>query len=102
MSDYYDLGKHTRTISTSSADAQMWFDRGLNWTYGFNHEEAMRCFEFAIEADPDCPMAHWGLAYAAGPNTQVYGFVQLPVYTYVNGVQLTTGTNISVGISQRF
>jgi len=43
-----------------------------------------------------------GIAYAAGPNTQVYGFVQLPVYTYVNGVQLTTGTNISIGISQRF
>ncbi|HEX5505760.1 MAG TPA: hypothetical protein VFW96_24295, partial [Thermomicrobiales bacterium] len=41
---------------------------GLNWTYGFNHEEAVRCFEQAIAADPECPMAHWGLAYAAGPN----------------------------------
>jgi len=43
-----------------------------------------------------------GIAYAAGPNTQLYGFVQMPVYTYVNGVQLTTGTSLSVGISQRF
>ena len=68
MSDYYDLGNHGRTISTTSPDAQLWFDRGLNWTYGFNHEEAIRCFEQAIIADPDCPMAHWGLAYAAGPN----------------------------------
>ncbi|HET8632433.1 MAG TPA: hypothetical protein VFL91_33825 [Thermomicrobiales bacterium] len=68
MSDYYDLGSHTRAISTTSPDAQRWFDRGLAWTYGFNHEEAMRCFEQAIAADPDCPMAHWGLAYAAGPN----------------------------------
>lgn len=68
MSDYFDLGAHRRAISTTSPDAQRWFDRGLNWTYGFNHEEAVRCFERAIEADPDCPMAHWGLAYAAGPN----------------------------------
>lgn len=43
-----------------------------------------------------------GIAYAVGANTQVYGFVQLPVYTYVRGVQLTTGKSISVGISQRF
>ncbi len=68
MSAYYDLGNHCRAISTTSPDAQLWFDRGLNWTYGFNHEEAVRCFEQAITADPDCPMAHWGLAYAAGPN----------------------------------
>ena len=68
MSDYYDLGNHGWAITTAAPDAQLWFDRGLNWTYGFNHEEAIRCFERAIEADPDCPMAHWGLAYAAGPN----------------------------------
>ncbi|CAN5570833.1 hypothetical protein BH24CHL1_BH24CHL1_03000 [soil metagenome] len=68
MSGYYDLGSHTRAISTSSPEAQLWFDRGLNWTYGFNHEEAVRCFEKAIEFDPDCAMAHWGVAYAAGPN----------------------------------
>jgi len=67
-SDYYDLGNHRRTISTASTDAQRWFDRGLNWTYGFNHEEAVRCFERALEADPDCAMAHWGIAYASGPN----------------------------------
>src|SRR5688572_27582063 len=68
MSDYFNLGNHTRNISTSSADAQLWFDRGLNWTYGFNHEEAVRCFERAAEADPGCAMAYWGIAYAAGPN----------------------------------
>ena len=68
MSDYYDLGNHGRAISMTSPEAQRWFDRGLNWTYGFNHEEAIRCFEQALAADPDCPMAHWGLAYAAGPN----------------------------------
>jgi tetratricopeptide (TPR) repeat protein len=66
--DYFDLGSHTRLISTTSPDAQRWFDRGLVWTYGFNHEEAIRCYERALAADPECPMAHWGIAYAAGPN----------------------------------
>lgn len=68
MSYDYDLGSYTRRITTSSADAQAWFDRGLLWTYGFNHEEAIRCFRKAAEADPRCAMAHWGIAYAAGPN----------------------------------
>ncbi len=68
MSDYYDLGSHTRAITTSSPDAQLWFDRGLIWTYGFNHEEAVRCFERALESDPNCAMAHWGIANASGPN----------------------------------
>ncbi|MGY5120824.1 hypothetical protein ACWC2H_34075 [Streptomyces sp. 900105755] len=66
--DYYDLGSHGRRVTTSSASAQTWFDRGLNWTYAFNHEEAVRCFEAAGAADPDCAMADWGIAYALGPN----------------------------------
>ena len=64
----FDLGAYSRPVSTSSADAQAWFDRGLVWSYGFNHEEAVRCFRRAAEADPDCAMAHWGIAYALGPN----------------------------------
>ncbi len=68
MSDYYDLGTHHRVVSTNSSEAQLWFDRGLIWTYGFNHEEAVRCFERAVECDEGCAMAHWGIAYAAGPN----------------------------------
>ena len=68
MTGYFDLGSHHRPVSASSPDAQLWFDRGLIWAYAFNHEEAVRCFERAIEADPGCAMAHWGVAYAIGPN----------------------------------
>ena len=64
----YDLGKYTRKIKTKNPDAQVWFDRGLNWTYGYHHEEAEVCFKRALDADPNCAMAHWGLAYIAGPN----------------------------------
>ncbi|MFJ8146468.1 tetratricopeptide repeat protein [Streptomyces sp. NPDC096048] len=66
--DYYDLGTHGRPVTTASPEAQRWFDRGLVWTYGFHHEEAVACFEAAAAADPDCAMAHWGIAYALGPN----------------------------------
>ena len=67
--DYpYDLGAFSRKITTTAPEAQSWFDRGLNWCYGYHHEESIACFEKALTHDPDCAMAHWGIAYAAGPN----------------------------------
>ncbi|KND33768.1 hypothetical protein [Streptomyces acidiscabies] len=66
--EYYDLGSYGRLVTTASAEAQKWFDRGLVWTYAFHHEEAVACFEEAVRADPECAMAHWGIAYALGPN----------------------------------
>ena len=68
MPDYYDLGTYSRTVTTGSSDAQRWFDRGLAWTYGFNHEEAIACYRRALAADSACAMAWWGIAYASGPN----------------------------------
>ncbi|PVH72103.1 hypothetical protein DL98DRAFT_611961 [Cadophora sp. DSE1049] len=65
---YYDLGSHQRSVTTCSAQAQLWFNRGLVWAYSFNHHEAERCFQWAAECDPDCAIALWGIAYATGPN----------------------------------
>ncbi|MCG6657810.1 hypothetical protein HOP52_08590 [Halomonas campisalis] len=67
MSDY-QLGNYSRPVTTSSDQAQRWFDQGLIWLYGFNHEAAIGCFRRALAADPDCAMAQWGIAHAAGPN----------------------------------
>ncbi len=55
---YFDLGKYCRNVTTSSPDVQLWFDRGLNWLFGFNHGEATKCFRIALEHDPECAMAH--------------------------------------------
>jgi len=63
----FELGPWSRTISTRSQSAQDWFDRGLTWTYAYNHEEAVVCFRRALAADPACAMAWWGIAYASGP-----------------------------------
>ncbi len=68
MDDYFDLGGYHCPITTSSQEARTWFDRGLAWCYGFNHEEALHCFGKALEHDPGCAMAHWGVAFATGPN----------------------------------
>ncbi|RVD17061.1 MAG: hypothetical protein EOS73_09435 [Mesorhizobium sp.] len=65
--DRFNLGTYRRPISTRSAETQRWFDIGLKWCYGFNHEEGIKCFEKALETDPDCAFVHWGIAYAAGP-----------------------------------
>lgn len=63
----FDLGTHGRDISTTSPEAQRLFNLGLNWCYGFNHEEGVVCFQKALDHDPSCMMAHWGIAYGTGP-----------------------------------
>ncbi len=57
---------YSRKITTDSAEAQQWFDQGIQLLYGFNHDEAIRSFEKAAEIDPDCAMAWWGSAHARG------------------------------------
>ena len=69
----YDVGPYTREVTTTSADAQRWCDRGLNWCFGYHHEEAVACFEKALEADPNCAMAHWGSATQPGRTTTSLG-----------------------------
>jgi tetratricopeptide (TPR) repeat protein len=65
--DRFDLGNHSRTISTASPQAQRWFDLGLNWCFAFNKAEGVKCFRKALEFDSACVMAHWGIAYGSGP-----------------------------------
>lgn len=61
-------GSHQLAVSTSSADAQRYFNQGLAFLYAFNHDESIRSFQAATELDPDCAMAWWGIAAAAGPH----------------------------------
>ncbi|MHA3976678.1 tetratricopeptide repeat protein [Halovulum sp. GXIMD14794] len=65
---YFDIDVYSRKVTTKSAKAQKWFDRGLVWCFAYSHEEAADCFRRALDHDPKCAMAWWGLAYAVGPN----------------------------------
>ncbi len=67
------LGTVHHAVTTRSPMAQKYFDQGLRLSYAFNHDEAIRAFREAARLDPSCAMAHWGIAYALGPN------VNLPV-----------------------
>lgn len=43
-----------------------------------------------------------GVSVALSRVTQLYVYYQLPLYQYVNGVQLTADQAVSVGLSHRF
>lgn len=62
------LGTHHHPISTGNAQAQAYFNQGVNLLFGFNHAEAIRSFREAARLDPQCAMCWWGVAFALGPN----------------------------------
>jgi tetratricopeptide (TPR) repeat protein len=65
---FENLGSLHHPITTTSEQAQRYFDQGLRLVYAFNHEEAIRSFEAAAHQDPQAAMPYWGMALALGPN----------------------------------
>src|ERR1700694_10150 len=64
---YPGLGPVHHPVTTASPLAQKYFDQGLAFTYGFNHDEAESSFEQAARIDPKMETAYWGMALAVGP-----------------------------------
>jgi len=62
------LGDINHPVSTSNPEAQAFFNQGLAYLYGFNHEESIRSFKQAATLDPQLAMAYWGAALAQGSN----------------------------------
>lgn len=62
------LGDIHFPITTSSAQAQQYFDQGLSLTWAFNHAAADFAFNEAALHDPECGMCLWGSALVLGPN----------------------------------
>ena len=65
------MGSHHHPITTSSSDAQRYFDQGLIIDFAFNHAESARSFRAAQTLDPAAAMTYWGEALALGPNINV-------------------------------
>jgi len=65
------LGDISFPVSTDNKEAQCFFDQGMSFIFGFHHDEAIRSFRRALELDPNLAMAHWGIAYASGPNYNI-------------------------------
>lgn len=76
---------------------------GLHLQLNAQHKERNR----GNEAEPEDSGGQFvflspGVSYALTRNLQLYGFVQLPVYQYVNGIQLTAEWAAVAGLSSRF
>lgn len=55
------VGNASFTITTQNPQTQAYFDCGLNLLHAFWEFEAYRAFQRAVELDPDCAMAYWGI-----------------------------------------
>ncbi|OYD84832.1 tetratricopeptide repeat protein [Azospirillum brasilense] len=62
------LGTLSWPVTTTSPQAQAFFDQGLRLSYAFNHGEARRAFRKAQGLDPGCALCFWGEALVLGPN----------------------------------
>lgn len=60
------LGPYGRRITTTSTDAQAFFDQGVQMMYAFAKDEAPRSFRTAWMADSTCAMCYWGEAWSWG------------------------------------
>ncbi|MEC8942335.1 MAG: hypothetical protein VYC95_06355, partial [Verrucomicrobiota bacterium] len=73
-----DIGVVSFPITTTSKEAQRWFNQGVAWIHGQAHGEAERSFRQALLSDPRNPMIFWGLAVA---NEQRPGRARLFAHT---------------------
>ena len=81
---YDGLGKVHFPITTSSSEAQRYFNQGMAFAYGFNHAAAIASFKEAQRLDPDCAMCWWGESLAYGPN------INAPLTPDANKLALTS------------
>jgi len=61
------LGPFSRPITTSSQQAQAYFDQGIQFLYAFTPLDAARSFREASKIDADCAMCWFGEAWSWGP-----------------------------------
>lgn len=71
------LGNVHFPITTKSAEAQKFFNQGMNLLYSFFWFEAERAFRQVAFLDPDCAMAYWGMAMC--DNSRGKEFIKLAV-----------------------
>lgn len=61
------LGSYQWKISTRSAEAQKYFNQGVQLMYAFATDDAARSFREAWKRDSTCAICYWGEAWAWGP-----------------------------------
>ncbi|MGB0284830.1 MAG: hypothetical protein ACPGGI_07345, partial [Candidatus Poseidoniaceae archaeon] len=69
----YDFGETSNyafatTVTCANEEALKLFVEGYGHYLNYNHEQAIACFMACTEADPNCAMAWWGIAYCLSSN----------------------------------
>ena len=60
------LGSYTWPVTTTSPEAQAYFDEGVKLMYGYARTHARPAFAEARRRDPACAMCWWGEAWSMG------------------------------------
>ena len=60
------LGTFSKPMSSTSKEAQAFFDQGFQMMYSFAKPEAVRSFRESWKRDADCAICYWGEAWAWG------------------------------------
>ena len=60
------LGTYAFEISSDSAEAQDFFNQGMQLMFAFAKADAVRSFREAWKRDPNCAICYWGEAWAWG------------------------------------
>lgn len=61
------LGYAGLESDSANAEARAWFAQGVRLVWAFDEVEAIRAFQQAQRADPNCAMCYFGEAWARGP-----------------------------------
>ena len=79
---YDNLGAHHRPVTTTSAEAQRYFDQGMRLAFAFGRSDAAAAFREAQRLDPNCAMCYWGEAWSLGPyiNEPLYDEARVPAH----------------------
>jgi tetratricopeptide (TPR) repeat protein len=85
---YSNLGNFHRKVTTTSGEAQQYFDQGMRFLWAFNHDESTRSFARAAELDPHCAACYWGVALTVGPNYNVPLMIEPRAKVAFEAVQL--------------
>src|SRR5450432_3810728 len=93
------MGTVHLAISTSSPEAQEFFDQGLAQMHSFWAREAERSFLQAAALDPAAPMPQWGIAMVAAGDWRPR--FQIDLLEQVQGKQLAPATSRARIAAQR-
>lgn len=90
-----------------SLDGGLRYPLGTHWSTQLQANLVVRERDAGSEAEPDNTGGTFlwlspGVGFNMRDDLQLYGFVQWPLYQYVNGVQLTADYTLAVGASWRY